>query len=73
MKPLEIRIALLRKGHTGSSVARDLGLAQTTVSNVMHGYTWSSRVTKRIAALTGIPVAKLFPGGSAAVNARRAA
>ena len=73
MKPLEIRIELLRKGHTSASVARELGLAQTTVNNVMHGWGWSSRVVKRIAAITGIPVAKLFPGGSAAVNARRAA
>lgn len=72
MNPLEIRIALLRKGHTGASVARELGLAQTTVSNVMHGYSWSSRVAKRFAAITGIPVATLFPGRDLA-HSRKAA
>lgn len=73
MKPIEIRIALLRKGHTSASVARELGLATRTVNNVMHGWGWSTRVAKRFSAITGIPVSKLFPGGSAAVNARRAA
>jgi hypothetical protein len=73
VNPLEIRIALLRKGHTCASVARELNLSHHTVNNVLHGYGWSNRVARKFSTITEIPVSRLFPGGSAAVNARRAA
>ncbi|WP_366918223.1 helix-turn-helix domain-containing protein [Algiphilus sp.] len=62
MKPVDIRIALLRKGVTNVQVANDLGLSPKTVSNVIRGHGYSSRVARRLSEVTGIPVARLFPG-----------
>lgn len=62
MAPLDIRIALLRKGYTNAQVARDLGLERKTVSNVVHGYGKSRRVANAVSRITGIPVEALWPG-----------
>lgn len=43
-------------------VANDLGLSPKTVSNVIRGHGYSSRVARRLSEVTGIPVARLFPG-----------
>lgn len=72
MSPLEIRIALLRKGYNNTKVGRDLGLVQTTVSNVIHGYGYSARVAAHISKITGIQVSVLFPGRQG-VSTRHAA
>lgn len=62
MKPLDIRIALLRKGLNSRLIARDCAVTDSTVSNVIHGRARSRHVATRISDLTGIPVAKLWPG-----------
>lgn len=62
MTPVEIRIALLRKGATVAATARKLALSRNTVSNVIHGYGKSRRVANAVSRITGIPVDTLWPG-----------
>ena len=62
MSPLEIRISLLRKGYTNRRVARDLGRADSTVSDVIQGRGRSLPIARHISKITGIPVSELWPG-----------
>ena len=50
---LEIRAALLAKGHTFASVAGRLGLNRSTVTRVAHGRDTSARVKAEIARILG--------------------
>lgn len=61
MKPLHIRAELLKRGYTVTAVGIELGLAQTTISNVIYGYNESPRVERHISALLGVPVERLWP------------
>jgi lambda repressor-like predicted transcriptional regulator len=61
MHPEQIKAAMRMKGVTPSALADEMGLACSTVSQVISGRTTSSRVAQRIAEVTGIPVRTLFP------------
>lgn len=62
MKPLEIRIALLRRGYSNSRVAKELRLTRSTVGDVISGRQKSLRVALKIAEVTKLPVDALWPG-----------
>lgn len=62
MKPVEIRIELLRKGFTNSKVASELRLSRSTVGEVIHGRQRSRRVAEKIAKITGLTVGQMWPG-----------
>lgn len=61
MHPAEIQAALKIRGYSQSDVARDCGIERTTVGAVVNGRSRSQRVEARIAAITGIPLEKLWP------------
>lgn len=61
MKPIDIRIELLRKGFTNRRFAARIGRAERTVSNVIYGHGYSAYIAGEISKLTGIPVRTLFP------------
>jgi len=56
-----IKSALALRGATLSSIARDLGVAPTTVSIVSRGYRRSRRIEKAIADAIGRSPAELWP------------
>lgn len=62
MKPLDIRIALLQKGYSNRRIAREMKLADSTVSAVINGHGTSRNVAKTVSDITGIPVSSLWPG-----------
>lgn len=61
MHPEEIKAAIRMSGTTPARIADELEVARSTVSQVIHGKGVSARVRKRIAAVTGHPVEKLWP------------
>lgn len=61
MKPVEIRIAMMRAGLTQSQLARELGATQQLVYHVIQGNTVSDRVRKHIAARIGIDIKRIWP------------
>jgi len=73
LKPIDIRIELLRKGFTNRRFAARIGRAERTVSNVIYGHGYSAYIAGEISKLTGIPVRKLFPERAAASGGRKSA
>lgn len=61
MKPIEIRIELLRKGYSNVRLAAEVGRTESTVCNVIYGRSRSRLIANRIAAITGIPASRLWP------------
>lgn len=49
------------KGITPTALADELGVANSTVSQVISGRSVSARIRMRIAQITGEPVEKLWP------------
>lgn len=60
MHPEEIKAALRIKGITLVSLATELGLSRSMVTQVIHGYARSKRVEDRIALALGKPVAAIW-------------
>jgi len=61
MSPIDIRIALLRKGVTQSNIADKLQVNKSTVSRVVSGHVVSDRVRKAIADSLGTDVRRIWP------------
>lgn len=62
MHPELIKAEIRMKGTTPTDVARGLGVTHTCVAHVIAGRGISERVAQRIAQVTGIPIATLWPG-----------
>lgn len=62
MHPEQIKAAIRMTGITPTALGRDLGVTHTCVAHVIAGRGTSARVARRIAEVTGIPVATLWPG-----------
>jgi len=60
MDAIEIKYQLARKGLTVSDIAASLGIARTSVSQVIHGRRASKRVAQSIADAIGMPVGDIF-------------
>jgi Ner family transcriptional regulator len=60
MKPVEIKVELLRKGVTLQAIANDLSVSQPHVSQVVWGKRRSVRVEEAVAKAIGKPVEKVF-------------
>lgn len=56
-----IKFALSLRNHTQVDVAQQCNVQPTTVGAVIHGRSRSKRVELRIAAITGMPLAELWP------------
>lgn len=56
-----IRMALLAAGYTQANIARACSVEATTVSAVVNGRGRSKRIEERIALMTGLPLAELWP------------
>lgn len=61
MDALDISYRLKRLGKTQSEIARDLGVRQGVVSNVIHDRATAHGVASYIAGLLGMPVEELWP------------
>lgn len=61
MHPAQIQAALAMAGYSQAGLARELGLAPTTVSAVIKGRGHSAQVEQRIAEITGHSLAELWP------------
>ena len=61
MHPEQIKAAMRMKGVTPTALADELGVANSTMSQVISGRCVSARIRQRIAQVIGIPVDKLWP------------
>lgn len=61
MKPLEIRIALLRADVKQSEIARVCKVSKPSVARVIAGQSVSDRIQRVIAKAIGQPVEDVFP------------
>lgn len=60
-QPAKIKYELALHDYTQADVARECGIAPTTVGAVVHGRSRSRKVELRIAAITQKPLAELWP------------
>ena len=61
MHPEQIKAAIRMTGITPAVLADELGVSRSTVSHVITGRGTSARVKARIAQVTGLSVATLWP------------
>ncbi len=61
MHPAQIKAALAVAGFKQVDLARDLGLAGNTINAVINGRSRSKQVEERIAEITRLPLAELWP------------
>lgn len=61
MHPEQIKAAMRMNGVTPTALADELGVANSTVSQVISGRSVSARIRGRIAAITGHSVETLWP------------
>lgn len=61
MTPTKIQEALKEKKITQKAIAGELGVAEMTVSKVIHRITVSNRIMKAIALKIGMPYVRVFP------------
>ena len=61
MSPIEIKVALLRKGVTHSSIARSLDVSLQAVSQVIHRKDRIPRIARAVSEAAGKPMEKVFP------------
>ncbi len=61
MEPIEIRILLMRARKSQSQIARELGITQGFVGQVILGLRHTQRVRMAIAKAVGKPVSELWP------------
>lgn len=57
----KIKIALIASGYTQRDIADQCDVQPTTVGAVIHGRSRSRKIENRIASLTGLPLAELWP------------
>ena len=62
MRPFEINYQLVKAGTSQTSIANELNVVPQAVNKVIGGATKSYNIASRIAAITGTPIDKLFPG-----------
>lgn len=72
-QPTIIKYALALRGYKQTDVARECDVEPTTVGAVINGRSRSQRIERRIAAITGMPLAELWPQwhGPSARRSRR--
>lgn len=70
MHPEDIKAALRKRGSSQASIARELGVAITSVHNVIHGACKSNRIAGAISRIVGVDRAELWPGRYATRNER---
>jgi len=72
-QPARIKYALALQDYTQSAIAKECGVKPTTVGAVIHGRSRSKAIENRIASITRIPLAELWPQwhGPAAKHRRR--
>lgn len=61
MHPEEIKAAMRMKGVTPTALAEQLGVANSTMSQVINGKSVSARVMGQIAKTIGKPVTEIWP------------
>lgn len=61
MHPEQIKAAMRMKGVSPTALADEMGVANSTVSQVISGRSVSARIRGRIAAITGYSVDALWP------------
>lgn len=59
--PQQILAAMRMKGVTPAVLSEELGVAKSSMSQVIHGRIVSARIRERIAQVTGLPVEVLWP------------
>jgi predicted transcriptional regulator len=70
MKPIEIRILIMRTGTSQTQIARDLGITQGCVGQIILGVRHTKWIQEGIARAVGKPVERLWPKQN---NKRKAA
>ncbi len=61
MDGFDIRRIMTAKKITGASIARKIGVAVPTISEVIHGRSTSRRISQAVADAVDVPVGELFP------------
>jgi lambda repressor-like predicted transcriptional regulator len=61
MHPEEIKACLRMKGYTQAALAETLGVAPSTISQIIAGYGKSARVQAEIASIIGKTVSTIWP------------
>ena len=61
MHPEEIKAAMRMKGITPTALADELGVANSSVSQVISGRATSARIAGRIAQIIGKPQSAIWP------------
>lgn len=61
LKPLDRKVALVRKRVKQAQIARNLGVSQAYVCDVLYGRRRSEKIETAIADAIGKPVAEVFP------------
>jgi transcriptional regulator with XRE-family HTH domain len=56
-----IRLSLLSRGHTLTSIAHDLHVSRPRISQAIHGHAPANRILAHVAALLGVPVESIRP------------
>lgn len=71
MHPEEIKAAMRMKGVTPTALADQLGVANSTVSQVISGRSVSARIRSKIAEITGYSVEAMWPVANDRPSLRR--
>ena len=61
MHPAQIKAALEMRSTTQAAIATQCDVTPTTVNDVLHGRKRSKQIEIRIAAITQLPLAELWP------------
>ena len=71
MHPEQIKAAIRMQGITPAAIADELQVSRSMVSLVVNGSAKSARIANRIAEITGLTVATLWPPAPAKPTLRR--
>ncbi len=71
MHPEQIKALIRIHGTTPAAIADELQVSRSMVSHVIVGSAKSARIALKIAAITGVPVAELWPPTPAKPTLRR--
>jgi lambda repressor-like predicted transcriptional regulator len=63
MKPIQIKILMMRAGVSQADISRKLGVSRSFVNQVICGLRSTRRVRRAIASSVGKSVRKLWPSG----------
>lgn len=61
MRPVDIRIAMMRAGVGQSEIARELNVNQTAIYLVIEGRAVSHRIREKIAERIGLDIRRIWP------------